>query len=107
MIKKLVFGFSVLALAAASAAETYHLRLLQPTTLNGQQLAAGEYQIRIDGDKAMFKQGKTQAEAPVKVEREAKKYESTIFKYDNSGGAMHLTEIRIGGTKTRLVFEAN
>ncbi len=107
VIRKLAFGFSVLALALAGAAETYNIQLLQATTLNGTRLEAGNYQIRVDGDKAIFKHGKVQAETPVKVEKAPKKYESTIFKYDNGGGSMHLSEIRMAGTNTRLVFGAN
>lgn len=107
MIKKMVFGFSVLALAAAGAAETYNVKLLQTTTLHGTKLEAGEYRIRIEGDKALFEHGKVKVESPVTVEREPKKFESTIFKYDNSGGAMHLSEIRMAGTHTKLVFGAD
>ena len=107
MVKKIVFGFGVAALAMASAAETYRVKLLQPTVLNGSELKAGDYKVMVDGDKAVFQQGKQKAEAPVKVEKEAKKYESTIFKYDNAGGAMHLIEIRVAGTNTKLVFNAN
>ncbi len=107
MIKKLVLGFSVLALALAGAAETYNVQLLQDTTLNGTRLAAGSYQIRVDGEKAIFKHGKVTAESPVKVEKAPKKYQSTIFKYDNAGGGMHLSEIRMAGTNTKLVFGAN
>ncbi len=107
MLKKILIGFSVAALAMASAAETYRVRLLQTTVLNGAELKAGDYKVIVDGDKAVFQQGKQKAEAPVKVEKEGKKYESTIFKFDNSGGVMHLIEIRMAGTNTRLVFSAD
>ncbi len=107
MIKKILFGFSVAALAMASAAETYRVKLLQATVLNGAELKAGDYKVLVEGDKAVFQQGKQKAEVPVKVETEGKKFESTIFKFENSGGAMHLVEIRLAGTKTRLVFSAD
>ncbi len=107
MFKKILFGFGVAALAMASAAETYRVKLLQSTVLNGAELKAGEYKVMVEGDKAVFQMGKEKAETPVKVEKEGKKYESTIFKYDNAGGAMHLTEIRLAGTNTKLLFTAN
>ncbi len=107
MLKKILFGFSVAALAMASAAETYHVKLLRPTVLNGAALKAGDYSVMVAGDKAVFQQGKQKAETPVRVKKDGTKYESTIFKFDNSGGIMHLTEIRLAGTNTRLVFSAN
>ncbi len=107
MFKKCVFGFCVAALAMASAAETYRVKLLQSTVLNGSELQPGDYKVMVDGEKAVFQQGKQKAETPVKVEKEGKKYESTIFKYDNAGGTMHLIEIRLAGTNTKLLFTAN
>jgi len=107
MFKKILFGFTIAALAMASAAETYRVRLLRATVLNGAELKPGEYRVMVEGEKAVFQLGKEKAESPVKVEKVEKKYETTIFKYDNAGGAMHLIEICLGGTNTRLLFNAN
>ncbi len=107
MIKNLVLGFCVVGLALASAAETYHVTLPDAMVVNGQRLAAGNYTVKVEGNKAVFQHGKQVAESPVKVERVQKKFESTMFKSDNSGGGMHLSEIRISGTNTKLILQAN
>jgi len=107
MIKNLALGFGVLAMTLASA-QTFHVTLLQATVLNGTPLKAGDYSVKVDGDKATFQRGKETAESPVKIERELQKYPSTIFKYSTEGtGTMHLTEIRLQGTNTKLVFGQN
>jgi len=107
MLKKLILGFGVLAMAVASA-QSFHVTLLQATVLNGTPLRAGDYYVKVSGDKAVFQRGKEVAESPVKVEKQADKYESTIFKYTDAGtGTMHLTEIRLAGTRTKLVFGQN
>lgn len=107
MIKKLALGFGVFAMALASA-QTFHVTLLQATVLNGTPLKAGDYSVKVDGDKATFHRGKDTAESPVKIEKESQKYPSTIFKYTTEGsGTMHLTEIRLAGTTTKLVFGQN
>ncbi|HVT95205.1 MAG TPA: hypothetical protein VHD76_20295 [Bryobacteraceae bacterium] len=107
MIKKLALGFGVLAMTLASA-QTFHVTLLQATVLNGTPLKAGDYSVKVDSGKATFQRGKDTAESPVKVETEMRKYPSTIFKYTTEGsGTMHLTEIRLAGTNTKLVFGQN
>lgn len=107
MFKKLLFGITIAALAMANAAEIYRVRFFRATVLNGAQLKPGEYQVMVAGEKAVFQQGKETAESPVKVEKEEKKFDTTIFKYDNKGGAMHLIEICVGGTNTKLSFNPN
>ena len=79
MLQKVLFGFCLAALAMASATETYRVRRPQPTVLNGTALNAGEYRVMVAGEKAVFQMGKQKAESHVKVERQAEKYESTIF----------------------------
>lgn len=107
MIKKLALGFGVLAMTLASA-QTFHVTLLQATVLNGTPLKAGDYSVKVDGEKAVFKHGKQTAETPVKLEKQDRKYPSTIFKYSTEGtGTMHLTEIRFADTNTKLVFGQN
>jgi hypothetical protein len=107
MLKILLIGFCVAGLALASAVETYHVTLPDAMVVNGTLLKAGTYTVRVEGDKAVFVHGKQKAETPVKVEQSPKKFESTIFKSDNTGHGLQLSEIRISGTRTKLLLQAN
>ena len=49
--------------------------------------------------------GKQTVEVPVKVETGEKKYDTTAIRYTGTGEKQSISEIRIGGTKTRLVFD--
>lgn len=101
MFKKALLGLGTLALAVASAADGYRFTLLEKSTLNGTELKPGDYKIQIDGGKATLRSGKTVAQANVKVENVEQKISSTSVKYVNGT----VQEIRLGGTKTKLIFE--
>lgn len=104
MRKRILLMISVAGLALAGT-KSYSIDLYQPTLLGGTQLAAGSYRVEVDGDKAMVRKGKTVCEAPVKVEQASSKYDSTSVVFSNGDGKMHLQEIHVGGTKTKLVFQ--
>ena len=101
MVKTLTLGFASLALAAASAATSYNVTFFQPVVVNGTTLKAGEYKVEINDNKAIIKKGKALAESPVKVESNEAKYPTTSVRL---AGAQ-VEEIRVGGTRTKLVFE--
>lgn len=102
---KLVLCFATAALAIGSAA-SYNLTLFQPTTINGKELKEGDYKLDLNDHTAVIRQGKTAVEAEVKAETVDKKYASTSVKYVVANGKNNVQEIRLGGTKTKLVFEA-
>jgi hypothetical protein len=104
MLKKFVLAFAVLALAVASA-ENYKVTLSQPTSVKGKQLKAGDYRLNVENTKCTIMSGKQSVEVPVKVETADKKFDSTAVRYSGTGDKQSITEIRIGGTKTRLVFD--
>lgn len=101
-MKKLMFAFATVALAAASAATKYNVTLFQPTVVNGTELRPGDYKVEVEGDKAVFKQGTTLFETPVHVRDTAEKNRTNTARYVQG---TKLQEIRIGGTRTKLVFE--
>ena len=104
-ISKLTLMFATLAVAAASAAETYKVSLPEPTIVAGKELKAGDYKVEVEGDRAVIKDGKKSvAESPVKVETGSEKFLTTKVRYDNGNGKYNLQEIHVGGTKTKLVF---
>ena len=105
MVKKIVAGFVFGALAIASAATSYNVTFYEPVSVNGAKLKAGSYKVEVNGTTAVIKQGKTVAESPVKVETESEKFSTNSVRLNGAEGARVLSEIRIGGTRTRLVFE--
>ncbi len=104
-MKKLIFAFLVLALALASA-KTYTVTLLQPATVAGTELQPGDYKVSVmDDGKVVLKSGKHSIESAAKVEQADKKFDSTTVRLQTSdSGKPKIEEIRLGGTKTRLVF---
>ena len=103
MKKTFLLTISLLALAVAET-KSYSFKLFEPALLGATQLAAGEYQVSIVDQNAVVRNGKTECEAPVKVETTESKYSSTTVRFGNGDGKMHIQEIHIGGTKTKLVF---
>jgi hypothetical protein len=101
VVKKSLLAFATLALAIASAANSYKVTFFDPVVVNGQTLKPGDYKIQFTDNKATIQQGKTVTEAPIKVENGSDKYPATAVRLN--GGQVE--EIRLGGTHTKLVFE--
>jgi hypothetical protein len=95
--------FLAFAGMAMAGMKTYTVQLYEPAMLGVTELKAGEYQLQVDGNKAVVRAGKSEAEAPVKVETGGAKYPTTTVRLAESGGKQRITEIRLGGTTTRLV----
>lgn len=106
-MKKVIFAFAALALAAASAAQSHTITLFQPTVINGTVLKPGEYKVAVKDNKAVITSGKTSVEADVKVEDSGAKFASSSVRYNNADGTNRVEEIRLGGTSTKLVFDAS
>jgi hypothetical protein len=103
-MKRFLFAFAVLALAVASA-KTYAVTLYQPSVLSGTELKPGDYKLELDGNKAVLTDGKQSVESPVRVETAETKFASTTVRYSNDDGKSRIQQIRLGGTKLRLVFD--
>jgi hypothetical protein len=58
--------------------------------------------VEVNGDKVILKQGKTTAEANVKIENAAEKFRYNLVGY--VAGGNEVKEIVLGGTNTKLVF---
>jgi hypothetical protein len=102
VVKKIAFGFATLTLALASAAPRYNVTFFERAVIHGAELKPGDYKMDVQDGKVVFSKGKMTAETPAKVENGEEKYATTAVRY---GENAHLREIRIGGTKTKLVFE--
>ena len=104
MIKKILPVFLVAGLALASA-RSYTVNLFQPSLVGTTELKAGEYKLEVNDSKATIKRGKVETTSDVKVEEGDTKYDTTSVRYVNSAdGKVKIQEIRLGGTKTKIVF---
>jgi biopolymer transport protein ExbD len=104
MTMRKVLPFLLLAGLAVASTPSYKVTLPQTVMLGSTELKAGEYKIEVNDQKAILHNGKVQTESPVKVEENDTKFPSTAVRYVNADGKVRIQEIRIGGTKTRLVF---
>jgi hypothetical protein len=95
---------TLLAMGTIAQAATYHITLLKPSVVAGQELKPGEYKVEVDNEKAVISHGKTSVETKVKTEAADKKYGSTTIKYEVESDKYKVQEIGIGGTKTKLVI---
>ncbi len=104
MTKRLFLLFSVISLAVASAANAFKIDLYQPTVVNGTSFKAGEAKLELKDNKAVIHQGKTSAEASVKVEENKAKYVYTTVGY-KEGTDHQIKDICVAGTTTHILFE--
>jgi hypothetical protein len=91
-------------MGALGQAATYHVTLLKPTVVAGQELQPGDYKVEVNNNTAVISHGKQSAEVKVQTESTGKKFDSTTVKYFKDGDKFRLQEIGIGGSKTRLVI---
>ena len=104
MIRKVLPFFLVAGLAVASAS-SYPVKLFSPVTVGSTELKPGDYKLEVNDEKAVIRNGKVQTETAVKVEQGDTKFDKTVVRYVTStDGKSRIQEIRIGGTKTKLVF---
>jgi hypothetical protein len=100
-MKKLLtvaFGLSCVALSAFGAS----LTVTSAIGAGSAQMKPGEYKFEMQGDKLVFKSGKTVvAEVPAVSETAPKKFNDTT--YESKDGK--ITAIRVGGTNTRIVLK--
>jgi hypothetical protein len=72
--------------------------------VKGNELKAGDYRLNVQNDKVTIINGKQSIEVPVTIENVEQKYDSTAVRYSDQGGKLTISEIRLGGTRTKLVF---
>jgi hypothetical protein len=107
MLKRIVIALVVFVLAASAGSvpskTSFTVNLMQTATVQGQELKAGEYRVTLMGEKASFVKGKQNIEVPVKIELVEQKFDNTAVRYTGVE-KITITEIRVGGSKTKLVF---
>ena len=104
MMRKVLPFFLVAGLAVASA-RSYTVSLFEPAMVGTTELKPGDYKIEVNDQTAIIRQGKVRTESQVKVEEGDTRFAKTVVRYvNNADGKVRIQEIRIGGTKTRLLF---
>jgi len=96
---KLALCLATLALGIASAASSYSVTLTSDMSAGNTQLKAGNYKVEVEGNQAIFKQGKETAQVPVTVEKNATKFRYTTVQTVDS----KIEAIELGGSTTKLV----
>jgi len=104
MMRKVLPFFLVAGLAVASA-RSYTVNLFETATVGSTELKPGEYKIEVNDQKAVIHAGKVRTESNVKVEEADTKFATTVVRYGKTpDGKATIQEIRVGGTKTKLLF---
>lgn len=98
-----LFCLATLALGTACAESPYDVTLYDNVSVNGTQLKAGDYQVEMQGDKAVFKSGSKTVQIVAKLLKSDQTYPSTVFVSQHS----KLVEIDFGGTQNKMVFGAD
>ncbi|MGA6988697.1 MAG: hypothetical protein WBZ01_21785 [Terriglobales bacterium] len=109
LAKTVVLGLAVLLASSAFASNKGLLQVHEAVEINGQQLAAGAYQVRWDGtgsnvEVSIMRGNKEVAKVAAKVItlNEAADYDSTIV--DHTNGKAAVSEIRFSGKKYALAI---
>jgi hypothetical protein len=68
------------------------------------ELKPGEYEVKVDGDKVTFKQGKHVVAVTAKIETSAFKYSDTQMDIKTENGQAKLRELDLGGTKSKIML---
>jgi hypothetical protein len=110
--KTLVLGFAVLCSAMLFAANKGSLQIVNPVTINGQQLKSGQYAVQWDGNGPdvhvqIMRNKKVVATSDAKMINvdQVPARDSAILT-TNPDGSKSLTEIRFGGKKYALSLQA-
>ncbi len=106
---KYTLNIAILSVAASAiaAAATYRVSIPVAVVLDGHELKPGDYRVEVDNDTAVLQKGKQKVETKVRTETGTEKFSSTSIRYVKNGeDKYNMAEISVGGTKTKLVFDA-
>jgi hypothetical protein len=109
LAKTVVLGLAVLLASSAFASNKGSIEVREPFQINGQQLAAGEYQLRWDGtgstvEVSFIQHKKEVAKATAKVVTldKSASYDTAVL--DHSNGKAIVSEVRFAGKKYALAL---
>jgi hypothetical protein len=99
----LAFGF---LMTTASADQSYKLKLSKASRIGSAELRPGDYKLAVDGQKVVLTELSTgkSIELVAKVENMDKTCDSTEIHSSQLDGVSQISEIRMGGSKTKIAF---
>jgi hypothetical protein len=102
----LTFGF-LTVIASGDQSKSYRITLSDSFKVGNEQLSPGEYKLIVDAPKVSFTEVRTgkSVELEAKVETADEKFSQTAVHSRRDDGVSHLSEIQIGGSKTRITFQ--
>jgi hypothetical protein len=103
-MKTFLLLFATAFLFVASAAESYDVTLFYPSYVGDVELRPGDYKVLVDDTHVVIKRGRKSVEADVKIESIGEKAKKTSVRYDNGDGKYRISEIRLAGSGSKLVF---
>ncbi|HUA60860.1 MAG TPA: hypothetical protein VML19_19000 [Verrucomicrobiae bacterium] len=106
-MKKTVILTGILAVSSLFAfSKTYEITLANASKVGSVQLKAGQYRVKVNGDKAVFTDvdSSKQYTVPVKVENGAKKFDETRVDANKDGSVDTVKDIQLGGSTTQIDF---
>lgn len=95
--------------SAKSGVKSYSVNIPANYTLGHTQLKPGDYQVKIEGQLAIFTTGRSKqvAEAPVTVTTASAKYDrNELLSRHEPDNSDRLTGLELRGTKLKLEFKA-
>ena len=109
LAKCVALGLAVLMATAAFASNKGSFHAQEAVEVNGQQIPAGEYQLRWEGSgpnvELSFLQGKTEvAKTPAKLIALDRASDSDSAVIDHSSGNAAVSEIRFAGKRNALTI---
>jgi hypothetical protein len=110
MPTKVVLVLVILALVAAAGTVSklgvYQVTLSRPAAVNGITLKPGDYKLLVGDARITMtaKDGGNAIEAPVRIESVPVRFDITVVTYETHDSKTAISEIDLGGSKTKLVF---
>ena len=109
LLKSVLLGLAVFVATSAFASNKGNLHVSQAVEVNGQQLPAGDYQVRWEGSGSnvalSFMEGKKEvAKATAKEVDLGQRASDDAAVTNTSNGKISLSEIRFAGKKTALAL---
>jgi hypothetical protein len=103
----ILLAFALIAAAGTVPGGHYRITLFEPASIQDNVLKAGDYNLTLKDAKLTIvaDNGRIRLEVTVRVETGDKKLDATSFQLNMATGKAVISEIRLGGSKTRLVFE--
>lgn len=103
----LVVGALALSCGIVANGKSYDILLSSPAKAGSVVLPAGEYNLKLEGSNAVFKNTNTAKmfTAPVRVENAPRKHEETAVDTTRQNGTDWIQAIELGGSTATLEFK--